>query len=249
MIVTSLLAIALLFSLAGIIYPFKPFKRRWRALFSSILCFVLVGVFAPKPDEPETQSGEAKREQSIGPEKNEKYWVVSKRLNRRTCPSVDCGVVGQFFFREAAMVLETKSGWARVTEPYDAFCVDGQSKYVDAGNAFCNSSNGITDGAFSEWVSAEFLSQDRPPDPAADASGVEKLVAGSDDFAQYRTMFTKAAQSLIEQRRCTEQDFQEMGGWVKSSNHRRKPIYFTYCGGGSVANRLYLNATSGEVFR
>lgn len=40
-----------------------------------------------------------------------------------------------------------------------------------------------------------------------------------------------------------------MGGWVKSSNHRNQPIYFTYCGGSTVANRLYLNAETGEIFR
>lgn len=119
----------------------------------------------------------------------------------------------------------------------------------NSGNSACEPSNEITDGQFAEWVSAEFLSETRPPDPAAGASGAEALVAGSDDFARYRTAFAQAAQSLIADRRCTERDFRDMGGWVKSSNHRNQPIYFTYCGGSTVANRLYLNAETGEIFR
>lgn len=98
-------------------------------------------------------------------------------------------------------------------------------------------------------MSLEYLSENRPPDPAADASGIEELVAGSDDFEQYTTAFAEAAQSLIAQRRCTERDFRDMGGWVKSTSHSSQPIYFTYCGGATVANRLYLNAATGEVFR
>ena len=75
--------------------------------------------------------------------------------------------------------------------------------------------------------------------------GSEALVAGSDDFARYRNALTVAAESLIKQKRCTENDFREMGGWLKSSNHRNEPIYFTYCGN----DRLYLNAETGEIFR
>lgn len=235
----SVLALASIVCFAGIVYPFKPFRKRWVALVSFVACFVLVGVFAPKNAPTETAATE----------NDGKFWVTSERLNRRTCPSDNCGVVGQFFFREGTSVLERRDGWARVTELYDASCVNGRSQYVDTGNAACEPANGITDGQFAEWVSAEYLSDTRPPDPAADASGTEELVAGSDDFARYRTAFAEAAQSLIAQGRCTEQDFREMGGWVKSSNHRNQPIYFTSCGGSTVSNRLYLNTDTGEVFR
>lgn len=183
------------------------------------------------------------------PEGDERLWVTSEWLNRRTCPSESCGVVGQLFFREGLTVREERDGWARITQTYDASCVGGRSEYVDTGNAACDDTNGIVDGQFAEWVSLEYLSENRPPDPAADASGIEELVAGSDDFARYRTAFAEAAQSLIAQRRCTERDFRDMGGWVKSTSHSSQPIYFTYCGGATVANRLYLNAATGEVFR
>lgn len=247
--VVSVLALASVVCFAGIVYPFKPFRKRWVALVSFLACFVLVGVFAPKNTPTEPAVPDTNSRPWAATEDDGKFWVTSERLNRRTCPSDSCGVVGQFFFREGTTVLERRDGWARVTELYDASCVNGRSQYVDTGNAACEPANGITEGQFAEWVSAEYLSDTRPPDPAAGASGAEELISGSDDFARYRTAFAEAAQSLIAQGRCSERDFRDMGGWVKSSNHRNQPIYFTYCGGSTVANRLYLNADTGEVFR
>ena len=119
----------------------------------------------------------------------DKRWVTSDRLNRRTCPSTACGVVGQYFFREAADVFETENGWARVSHDYDASCVSGTSEYVDAGNALCDPSNGITDGRFAEWVSIKYLSKSRPDDPSKGAVGYVALIAGSDDFKKYHAEF------------------------------------------------------------
>ena len=36
---------------------------------------------------------------------------------------------------------------------------------------------------------------------------------------------------------------------MKSTSHKGGPVYFTYCGGMRVQNRLYLNAATGEVFK
>jgi hypothetical protein len=245
--VVSVLALASVVCFAGIFHPFKPFKKRWVALVSFLACFVLVGVFAPKKAPTVADVPEANTRSLDASEDDGKFWVTTERLNRRTCPSDSCGVVGQYFFREAATILERREGWARMTKLYDASCVNGRSQYVDTGNTACDPANGITDGQFAEWVSAEYLSDTRPPDPAAGASGIEELVAGSDDFARYRTAFAEAAQSLIAQGQCSEG---EMGGWMKSvNNHRNQPVYFTYCGGSTLANRLYLNAETGELFR
>jgi hypothetical protein len=40
-----------------------------------------------------------------------------------------------------------------------------------------------------------------------------------------------------------------MGGWVKSQNHKKEPIYFTYCGGLHISKRIYLDVVTGEIFR
>lgn len=201
----------------------------------------LLGGFLSSLDEPLQI---AKRPEAVA-----KFWVASDRLNRRTCPSTDCGVVGQFFFREAVQVFERSDGWARVSPYYDASCVNDRSQYVDDGNDRCEPENGIVDGEFAEWASVDFLSEDRPPDPAAGASGAEALIAGSDDFGKYRAAFATAAQALISSGQCSEADFEEMGGWVKSINRRDEPIYFTYCGGPNPADKVYLNAETGEIFQ
>ena len=177
-----------------------------------------------------------------------KLWVTSERLQRHSCPSESCGIVGQLFFREAAIVLERRGGWARISKRYDASCSGGRSEYVDKGNAECSPANGIVDGKFAEWVKAEHLSATRPPDPAATAAEDEKLVKDSDDFGKYRRAFVTAARTLIGDGRCTAGDFEENGGWMKSSNHRDEPIYFMYCGGFTAANRIYLDAASGRIF-
>ena len=175
-------------------------------------------------------------------------WVTSDRLNRRTCPAVTCGIVGSLMFREKATLYDEKNGWARVSKYYDASCQNGLSQYVDSGNAACTEGNGIVDGRFAEWVSLKYLSNTRPDDPSAGATGDYALVSGSDDFRKYKYVFAKAAAELIASGRCTEQDFKNMGGWLKSTTHWDSPVYFTYCGEMHVQNRLYLNAATGDVF-
>lgn len=247
--IVLILALASIVSLAGVIYPFQPFKSRWFALASFVGCIVLIGVTGPSLEPVKTVIPEVNERPWVAPDSDTRLWVTSERLNRRTCPSDSCGVVGQLFFREGVTVHEQRDNWARITKLYDASCVGGRSEYVDTGNAACDPANGISEGQFAEWVSADYLAETRPADPAADAAGIDELIAGSDDFARYRTAFAVATQSLITQRRCTERDFRDMGGWVKSTSHRNQPIYFTYCGGATAANRMYLNADTGEVFR
>ena len=174
---------------------------------------------------------------------NGKMWVTGERLDRRTCPSTSCGVVGRLFFREAANPLESKNGWIRISKPYDAACEGGKSKYVDDGRADCSKANGITEGKFAEWVLASGLSEKRPADPAETATEDEALVAQSDDFGKYHKQFSRLTAKLIGDGRCTKADFQEMGGWEKSiSQYRNEPVYFTYCGGMTMANKIYVNA-------
>lgn len=179
---------------------------------------------------------------------DEQMWVATDRLNRRTCPSTECGVVGQLFFRESAVVIEQRDGWARISKFYDASCSGGRSAYVDKGNAACSPENGIVDGQFAEWVSMEHLVADRPQDPGAGSSGTAKLVSGSDDFRLHQAAFVKAAESLLASGQCVTQDFVEMGGfWKSTTNHASQPVYYTYCKGGQ--DRIYLNVQSGAIFR
>lgn len=175
---------------------------------------------------------------------SEDYWNTSERLNRRTCPSADCGVVGHLMFREKAVVHEQQNGWARISKYYNAGCEDGNSPYVDSGDSSCIEENGIEDGKFAEWVSMSYLSRNRPEDPADSATASESLVSGSDDFARYRVVFAESASAAIEKGICKEQDFVDMGGWLKSTNEPDRPVYFTYCG----SKKLYLDVSTGKLY-
>ena len=172
--------------------------------------------------------------------KNEsRLWVVVDRTERHTCPSSKCGVAGKLFFREGVDFLEKKGEWVRITEPYSASCVGGESEYIKEGNKSCTRKNGIVNGKFSEWVKLSDLSSERPSDPAENASGDDTL---------YKKEFSSAARKLINEGVCTESDFKEIGGWMASSN-KGKNIYFTYCGGMTLSNRIYLDVKSGKTFR
>lgn len=76
-----------------------------------------------------------------------------------------------------------------------------------------------------------------------------EIIESSNDVERYRDEFTLAAATLVEDGRCSVNDFVEMGGWMKSSNHKSQPIYFTYCGGMRISNRIYLNAATGEIYK
>lgn len=171
-------------------------------------------------------------------------WVSSDRLARHTCPKSSCGVVGSYFFREKATVLEERGTWARVSKYYNASCLNGVSEYVDSGNTNCDAANGIENQQFAEWVELANLVSKRPPDPAAGATGAYELVSMSDDYKTYKDVFAKAATELIASKRCTAAEFKENGGWVKSMEQKNQPIYFMYCGG---YNKVYLDAAAGKV--
>ena len=263
----AILSLVIIVSMAAIIRPYPPFRKRWQSFIVIAILLSCIGVLSrysfsvESDDSDEEHSLEANgiddlwyMENETNPENaeslhNNRYWVTTDRLNRRTCPSTSCGIVGRLFFREAVVVYEIRDGWARISNYYDASCVNGVSQYVDSGNARCLSENGIINGSFAEWVSEQFLSRQRPPDPVADATAIEALVAQSDDYHVYGSAFVAAARSLISSETCTTDDFREIGGWVKSTNHSSEPIYFTYCGGFTLTNRLYLNAVTGEMFR
>ncbi|MEL6059105.1 hypothetical protein J4G40_25445, partial [Escherichia coli] len=167
---------------------------------------------------------------------------------RHTCPSSKCGVAGKLFFREGVDFLEKKGEWVRITEPYSASCVGGESEYIKEGNKSCTRKNGIVNGKFSEWVKLSDLSSERPSDPAENASRNDTLIKGSDDYRIYKKEFSSAARKLISEGVCTESDFKEVGGWMASSN-KGENIYFTYCGGMTLSNRIYLDVKSGKTFR
>ncbi|HYD96172.1 MAG TPA: hypothetical protein VEC01_12665 [Noviherbaspirillum sp.] len=91
----------------------------------------------------------------------ETYWVEIQSV-RYTCASSACGVLGSLREGSKLEVLEVKSGFGRITEQYDAKCVNGRSSLVKAGYNECNAKNGIPNGTVAEWVQMEYLSNQAP---------------------------------------------------------------------------------------
>ncbi|CVI14848.1 exported hypothetical protein [Agrobacterium fabacearum CFBP 5771] len=83
----------------------------------------------------------------------------------------------------------------------------------------------------------------------ASADEITQSVSQSDDFKRHELAFVTATKKLISDGTCKVSDFEYVGGFLKSMNHKNKPIYFTYCGGMTISNRLYLNVSTGEIFR
>ena len=79
---------------------------------------------------------------------------------------------------------------------------------------------------------------------------IQEAIAKSDDYEMHRAAFTKAATFLLTTSRCGQRELKEYGGFVKAQGgYKDQPIYFTYCGGMKVANRLYVDADTGKVFK
>lgn len=81
-----------------------------RGIFVSALVVALAGCGEPQPADTGAPGATAQIEAAADAATFEQYWVTTERLDRRTCPSRRCGVVGQLMFHEAARVYETADG-------------------------------------------------------------------------------------------------------------------------------------------
>ncbi|MCF6370963.1 CCDC34 family protein [Rhizobium halophilum] len=83
----------------------------------------------------------------------------------------------------------------------------------------------------------------------ADRAKIAPAILKSDDYLRYKEAFQTASAKLVKKGTCTEQDLNYWGGWTRSVAHKPKPVYFTYCGGATVSNRIYINTESREIFQ
>jgi uncharacterized protein YraI len=90
----------------------------------------------------------------------ERMVIQADDVQRRTCPSTQCGIVGRFFSGEQVPVYESVNGWSRVSDYYSAACYEGRSIFVEHGPSDCAKANGIVQGEFAEWVKSEFLAEE-----------------------------------------------------------------------------------------
>lgn len=75
------------------------------------------------------------------------------------------------------------------------------------------------------------------------AALAQKPIPGVSDSEHYKIhgeKFEAVARELLAKGRCKEADFKELGGFWKSTEAARTGQYFTYCGGMSLSNKIYI---------
>jgi uncharacterized protein YgiM (DUF1202 family) len=186
------------------------------------------------------------------------FIVTAGTLNVRLAPSTTGKMRGKLHRGQVVEVLEVKQGWARISRYYNG------------------ASEGLS-GTVAHWVYAMHLAtlpagSDRttstatevqaaksPPEaqPAMPPPGEEIVVGApildaiksSDDLPKYQATFAWISAKLVDSGTCKISDFRDIGGWWRSADHKPRPVYYTYCGGGSNSDRIYMDTTTGETFR
>lgn len=160
------------------------------------------------------------------------YYMTVDETPVQLAPSKLGKTTNTIFKRQKVSVAEVVNGWARISKYYD-----GKPEGVQ--------------GQVARWVLASTLSKDRPADEKSDGANKDiiELLKDSDNFAKYKKPFVEASKKLIAENICSMQDFKEYGGWMKSTNYSNGKTYFTYCGGMSKGNRIYVDVSTGNVFR
>jgi hypothetical protein len=125
-------------------------------------------------------------------------------------------------------LLEMRDGWGRVSNYY----------VVNEGEP-----------EIAEWVSMSALSLQQPVITRQERDEtLSGYIFKSDDFKIYRDIFIKVTDQLLMNKSCEPEDFDELQGWVKSTKFSNRNVYFIYCGGLKIQNKIYLDANSGEIF-
>ncbi len=153
------------------------------------------------------------------------YYVSSSSLNVRQEANPNASISSVLDIGDKVLVLESNQGWARISE---------YNEYVD--------------GKFAQWVSDQYLTSTLPDNLAEVRSArLEIDIKGSDNFLNHRDLFLSVSQRLINEGKCTNNDFKEIGGWLKSVIYQPRDVYYTYCGGLDIVNKIYLDAESGQL--
>ncbi len=159
-------------------------------------------------------------------------YVAVDRLNVRLSPDVDGKITNALNRGQSISVFEVKDGWARISKYYN-----GQAEGVS--------------GDVARWVYNKHLVSEKQEQQVTSNSGgpLQEAMQGSDDYGIYKDAFESASTQLVADGTCSVRNFAEMGGWLRSSSFKPRPVYFTYCGEMVESNRIYLDVDSGEVFK
>ncbi|MEZ8581957.1 SH3 domain-containing protein [Vibrio splendidus] len=161
------------------------------------------------------------------PEKTE-FYVLDRKLEVVEQPEID-GLITDYLYKgEKVEVLEKQGEWARISD-YIVLKEGGPQT--------------------AEWVSMSGLSNDEVIISEKESIEIlDSYLVKSDDLKIHKETFRNTVAELISDGECDPSDFEELGGWVKSVKYSDRDVYFIYCGGLSLENKIYLDVNTNEIF-
>ncbi len=161
------------------------------------------------------------------PEQTE-FYVLDRKLEVVEQPEID-GLITDYLYKgEKVEVLEKQGEWARISD-YIVLKEGGPQT--------------------AEWVSMSGLSNDEVIISEKESIEIlDSYLVKSDDLKLHKETFRNTVAELISDGECDPSDFEELGGWVKSVKYSDRDVYFIYCGGLSLENKIYLDVNTNEVF-
>ncbi|MFM2642808.1 SH3 domain-containing protein [Vibrio chagasii] len=162
------------------------------------------------------------------PEQTE-FYVSDRKLKVVEQPEVD-GLITDYLYKgEKVEVLEKQGDWGRISD-YIVLKEGGSQT--------------------AEWVSMSGLSNDEVIISEKENKEIlDSYLVKSDDLKLYQETFRNSVAKLISEGECEPGDFEELGGWVKSVRYKDSDVYFIYCGGLSLENKIYLDVNTSEIFK
>ncbi len=161
------------------------------------------------------------------PEQTE-FYVLDRKLKVVEQPEID-GLITDYLYKgEKVELLEKQGEWARISD-YIVLKEGGPQT--------------------AEWISMSGLSSDEVIISEQENREIlDSYLAKSDDLKLHQEKFRNTVAKLISEGECDPSDFEELGGWVKSVKYSNRDVYFIYCGGLSLENKIYLDVNTNETF-
>ncbi|MFA0312423.1 hypothetical protein BH581_13830 [Vibrio splendidus] len=161
------------------------------------------------------------------PEQTE-FYVLDRKLEVVEQPEIDGLTIDYLYKGEKVEVLEKQGDWVRISD-YIVLKEGGPQT--------------------AEWVSMSGLSNDEVIISEQESKEIlDSYLVKSDDLKVHQEKFRNTVAKLISEGECDPSDFEELGGWVKSVKYSNRDVYFIYCGGLSLENKIYLDVNTNEIF-
>lgn len=132
------------------------------------------------------------------------YYVLSDRLNVRSYPENDSLIRSVLRKGDKVVSQEVKGEWVRIS----GYMVHDSGRDV------------------ADWVHLDYLSTTKPVITAEEKQKTfAALIKKSDDMLTHQAQFIIATEKLIDDGQCTFEDFELVGGWIRSINYKTEPVY------------------------